>query len=680
LHSLWVGGALLILLAVYSNAAIGAHVNYADSDDLILAAAFGGLAHPPGYPLVIGLYHGLMSLLPMVPPLLVATTTTYLLQVVAAGFLMATLLTWKLPGILVAGLGLFWGLRYAPFLHATVPEIFAFNNVLLAGWIWLITRLGARSHYRLRDYALILGLAGVMVFQHVLLGIAVIGGAIFLVRSWPFKTKVVTLIGGGLATLLLLGMWLSSYSFFPEKPEYGWPKPHTLSERWQFYWRTVYDPGGSHIEMYVDDYSLIRLISSVRVATEHWIYDLTIIGVALFAFSGYLIWREPKRSWRWLLMVWLMSGPLLVLYMRFPFMDEAGYYVGAALRFRMFYIAEMVEILMIGFGLRWLYRVRPKPVRVGMISFCVFLLVSRYPLFDASLDNFTSLWHQDILTSLPVEAVLVVDSDEIFGLYYQQLLEQVRPDIAVVPARIPDLDGSLTRLSPAWLVVPPDPEIMISMLISHWLHQEKRVFLLSPGTDLLTFLGLEANPFYAKPHGYVIEVSKTPPDYGEAYDYGLSIGLAEAPRHGFSWWLKGLTHMVAKIHVTHLHFFAMNGFETQALAHRQLAQTLMPEATLDIAQAYDVARDRFGTTGAFIGWEIPNEAEYIAWGKEALNQQQTESAYYFYTRALLTNPSSPQVHRELLEWHQVYGSQEWVFYHQAQLGSLLFSTDGVGGE
>jgi hypothetical protein len=685
LHSpaIFVIGTMVLLLVIYSQAAITTYVNYADSDDVVLAAAYGGLAHPPGYPLVIGMYHGLMHWFDHLSPLIVATTTTYILQVVAAGILMCGLLAWKIPGVLVAGLGLFWGLRYAPFLHATVPEIFAFNNLLLAIWVWLVGRIERRRPYQIIDYGVVLFWAGLMVFSHALLGIAVIGGGWYLIRNLPLKQRLLTFLGGMIVTLMLVMLWFFSYDVFSDTAVYTWPTPTTFHERWQFYWRKVYDPGGSQIETYVSDVSGKRFIHSLFVAGSHWYHDVTVVGAVLFILGAFLIVRVDASK-RWLFFVWLLAGPIVALYLRFPYPSEVGYGLGTALRLRMFYVAELFDMFIIGYGLWWLYRYKPKLVTVGFAAFCLWLAVTRYPLFDASDDNFTSLWHQDLLTSLPTDSVLVVDSDEIFGLYAQHLLERVRPDVAIVPVRIPALDNSLDTMTPVWLVTAPEPEVYLSMLIASWLEQDKRVFLLSPGQDLISFLGLEANPFYAKPHGYVIEVSLSPPDYGNDYDYGLSVELARAPQHRFSWWLKGMTQMVGSIHVTHLYYFGINGFAPQANAHALLATSLMenhPQTLQVVAKTQQRASERFDELGPFILWEIPPVREYRRLAKEAMDRGQPESAYYFYTRALLVEPRSEAIHLELAMWHRLYGDAKWVSYHERQGEVLrLFAADRIGGE
>jgi hypothetical protein len=389
---------------------------------------------------------------------------------------------------------------------------------------------------------------------------------------------------------------------------------------------------------------------------EFWLSDITFLGVGLVLVGIFWLVRGPLRQQRFIFWLWLLSGPLLGIYLAFPYAyeGEVQYFMGTTLRMRMFYVAEMTELFLLLTGVKFLFTRLPQAtlgLMVGGFAGLIALTFTRLPTINVGFDEYIPKLSHSVLTSLPFKAVLIVDSDDVFAFLYEQQIKQVRTDLVVLPARFPlTLAQAEHEVKPR--VIHADATEHIAFFVAQLLQEKKRVFLFSPAPSLMTFLGVEANPFYAKPHGYTVEISIDPPNYSETFEYELSALLNRNASANHSAWLNAHKSLLAHIHLSHMYYYGLNGYSQQANSHRDLATSLFSsQKSKDaVIEVFNNSSSRFETQGSFIGYVIPSIEEYLAYGKEALMKKQGEMAEYYLTRALLYDYSNQRAQRAWREY------------------------------
>lgn len=642
-HLLGAGGIFWGLFLIYGLTVARLPVNYADSDDLTNAAVAFGLGHPPGYPFLILLLQPILWLVPDNKMVVALNLANAALQAGAGSLMFLVLVNlgkifrfkhiflWSVIGSVA------WSLGWFTWFQTTTLEVFGFGHLLFLSYLLLAVKV-----YKTKSNLILLGLlGGAAIFYHQLLLLVVVPTILFVVGiNWQQMIK--------LTTGTLLGIILSFMSYLPfslREANYGWPIEPSLSGLWLFFSRQVLAANGSAVETYAGFLNIEHSLKSLQFLAEFLVYELSWVGLAGFLLGIYFLVKLKQKFGFWFLTILALAGPGMVWYMKFPLLSmatEIEYFWGTALRIRMLFILVTMGYLVMTIGWGFLLAKLNKPIwALGLLALLVGVRVGiTYPKVDAKEVNFSHEYTSRILTSLPQEAVLVVNTDMVFGLLTQQTVYGIRPDIAIVPTEIvvqPSVWKNSKGNLYAW---ENDPENQMAHLVSYSLLMGKRVFLYSPEPSLLAFLGSQGDPFFAAPYGYTLEISRTMPELLLTYDYGLSKQMAEYKTERFDWWVKGERAHLAGIHTQLAYYYARLGFTDLAKTHAELSQKLfMWQKSRETVRATQAAAEAdYAQNGSYIAYKPLLYETYLDLGKKA----EGDSVHYFLTRAMLLNPLRPE--------------------------------------
>lgn len=643
----WVGVLVIVFSLWYGSGAARLPLGYADSDDLLLAASEGSVAHPPGYRMLV---LGVLAFLQWVPAEQVALLghmSSSVLQALSVGML-ALLLTMLLPrrGLkqqVAAVLGASaWGLSQLVWLHGTVLEVFPLAQILVMGF--LVSILTARSvetvqRSRWEWLAIMMGTFSVFYHQLVVLMVVGVWGWYLWEREWK---NVLTI---ALGTLGVFGVLLLSYGLNITAPAYGWDPGGGLGAWWRFWSRQVYAPGGSAVETYLFELDVSHSMQSlgqwVQVSADHF----TVLGLLLGSL-GLVYWWRKELLGCLLGGLWLAYSIGLVALMKFPLpLESLGteYFWGTALRLRMLFVSELLFGFGLGFGVWWLFSLLERYWQVVagvMLVGLVGLGLSRYTAMEATGDNAVYELSMTVLADLPEQAVLVVDTDMAFSFLYQHIVLMKREDVAIVPVT--------TAMRQSWfeqqerrLYEDRFEQLSWQMaeVVVNTLATGRRVFLYHPGEELEQLLGLEGNPLFAWPYGYMIEVTTNPPQAAAAYDYGFSKSLARYQPSGYVWWSRGLKEHMATVHTQMGYYWIRAGLiergEQQFALARELSEHSQTEAA--ITQVKDAALMRLKEQESYLGYEVLSPHGYRDQAEMALLAGEREQAAYYASRAVMAS-------------------------------------------
>ncbi|HLF28944.1 MAG TPA: DUF2723 domain-containing protein [Anaerolineae bacterium] len=428
------GGSLalaLIVLAVYGRT-LGTHVGRADTFEFQVVAPTLGVAHPTGYPLYI-LAGKLFSLLPL-------GSTAFRVNLTSAVFAAAaTLLVYamiaRLSGrrLIAFSAALAFAFSSAVWSQAVIAEVYALN-VLIAGLIVALlidlvtTFVGGDSRRRLsasRDASYIVPalflLLGVGLSHHLTTILLLPAFALAILIARPRLPLRTTLIALGLFVLGLLpwlyiplrwpalhngaGMTLTEFLDWITGARFGgalvlsaWSDP----ARWAIVGRFLLDafgPAGL----------ALAIIGVGSLALKHWRAALiTVVAFAAYVFYG-LVYFVPDVS------VFLLPAHLVM-----------ALWIGLG-------VAALINL----FTSRVHAPLGDRAYAIGLALFTllpVFLIARNFALVDQRAKGAPAEdWGRAVLSlPLPVGAALLVDSEKIAPLYYLQVTEQLRPDLAIL--------------------------------------------------------------------------------------------------------------------------------------------------------------------------------------------------------------------------------------------------------
>jgi hypothetical protein len=628
---------------------------YADAEDLLLAAYYGGQAHPPGYVLMIAPLHVFLHNIPLEYVVRAGHWWSVFFSLINIGLFYSFLFKLikhadtilKVVSVLFSTL--FFGLNWYFWGQATTLEIFPFATFLILVWLHLIQFFYLDN----KKVVILSGIAtGILLsFQplHWILVLPVIVLIISKKPSWRWHWS-----GIGILTLLLL---ITLYSYWGQGRIYTWQTSSGFLGGLSSYFRTIYADGGSAAESYVKTFDIEQSIWSIGVFIKELAGSYGLMFTPLFIIGMRYLWAYHRKLFWWVAST-LVCGVIFVFYMKFPQPAGTGgeeYFGGTAIRLRLLYMWHLVLALVGGFGIFQLFATAKQTsitrYRILISLFCgltVLITWYRYPIVDASSANFSQLYSEKILNPLPKGVVLIVDSDRVFSMLASQALEGIRTDLTVIPAR-------MVLQSNAWKTVVgddfgnlPTNDFTLSLIVSRAL-QGNRVFLYAPSANLLRQLGVEGNPFFAIPTGYTIEVSLKPRET-ISFDYGLSASLAQYNPHQIEWWSWYEKAHMSSIHTGFAYFTTRAQQAQMAKAHLQLALALAVNEhdTLQASGLTTLAQERTYEQGNYLNYQV---GDYDYWILKALtvNEIDRSSYQYFLERALLIDQGRLEAYERLNE-------------------------------
>jgi hypothetical protein len=314
------GVALMVPRVCHAVALVG------DSPELVAAGSEWGVAHAPGYPLLVSLLHVVMRLVPA-HPAWAANATSAVMHSAAAGIVAVAgrrLARSVVAGITAAAVLL---LSRGFFFASLAAEVFPLNDLLLA--VLLLVALDARLLTRPRGIAVLAAVFGLALAHHqtiVLVAPALIGltlsGVLATVRERPARLGVY-------AAALLVPFALSyalAWAAASRHPLVSWGDVHDFRSLARLVLRSDYgtlprsspegdDPGA-------------RFATFARLL---W-HAAGPVSIALGALGTAVLWRRARREAGALSLAFVCAGPIFAMMTDlFQLDSEAGQ--GIAARF-----------------------------------------------------------------------------------------------------------------------------------------------------------------------------------------------------------------------------------------------------------------------------------------------------------------------------------------------------------
>jgi tetratricopeptide (TPR) repeat protein len=448
-----------------------------DSGELIAAAYVLGVAHPPGYPLLMMLGR-LAMLLPGGEPALRMNLLSALCDAVTVGivFLIVCRLVAErredgvprrdpvpfvagaVGALLLAFSTLFWA-------YSVVTEVFALNN-LFAAALLLVALEWRRRPGEIRLvwlFMLLLGLSltnqqTIVLLVPAFLVLAWAGGSALGRSGWRPRPSELGIAAGSFLVGLL------PYAYLPlaagANPALNWGDPSTWS-RFQ-------------TDVLRKNYGTTSLVvggkqGSVGENMQLLFGDLTrgfvIAGIVLAVLGLWWGWRQRPWEGVALLVAFLVAGPLFMLYTNTSYPDNLTKGVIAR-----FYILPSIPLaIAAGLGAFWVLRqaarlgaAGPRPALVtglvGAILLCApaASLAAHYGENDQSGNRVALDYAEDLLGPLAPNALLLMRSDENYtSVAYAQNVAHFRPDVIALDTellKLPTYVAQVRREHPTLLI------------------------------------------------------------------------------------------------------------------------------------------------------------------------------------------------------------------------------------
>lgn len=637
---------LVVLTSLVLGLKTSSHaVNFADSNDLLLAAEAMGLAHPPGYPLLILLLAGIQHCFSNISMVVISGWVSATLMGLAAGLIFLIIgdiarrikpsfsldISIMIPVLLWLTTPLNWVL-------GTVIEVMPFGIVIMLLGMFF----GVRKKYGWAAFFSVLAS-----LHHPLLIVLTGGVWIYALFSTRFQTKRLIRMGLGAGAALLfvvISYWAVSHA----APKYSWEIPQSLGEWWQMFTRQTYTESGSAIEMFNQGASISVGIESIGLWTKWWLWDQwgSLIGIFCVVGIGHLIYLR-QRKWLGLSAGLLMVyGPGVAFYVKHPAalgLAETAIWWGTALRERMFYVFFLLLPFLAFVGVYALMEIFQRRALIQRSLLCVLLVVCGWRVVgqfsQGSMDtgaNAAAVYSEQLLSSLPENAILVAQTDEVFNFLYAQLALHIREDVTVLPVGmvLEPIKWRSRNLTTKGFT--DNQQAYVADIVTTALRQQRSVYLYAVDAEILSYLGLEGNPFYGVPEGLLLRVVMAPPTLLPDADYGISVQLAPIKTRADNWF-KGFRAHLATLHTQQTYYLARLGFKDQAEWHATIAKKLFYESASKqiVDSTLQVGWARFESEQSYWGYKPLTVEEWQQRATTASRERKYDEAAYFSSRAAL---------------------------------------------
>lgn len=424
-----VAAFLFFVLFIIYSLGVSSSVYGGDSGDIILASWFGGVAHPPGYPLSI-MIGWVFTHLPYQSSVAFKANLMAAFLIASVGSVLFLIIEKLTKNILIGVITtLIFALNPLIWLYAHVIEVFQLNLLLVALSVYFLLswreQVGKikKAEKKLILSILFLGLA---VFQHQT-SILLVPAFMYIVTS---KNRKIFNDKGLLFKLLFsFCLGILPFIFIPfaafRKTPINWDDPVNVHNFLQLITRADY--GSFTASSNLVGETLKPRINQVKEFFLFLRSDFTILGLLLIligAISGYF--RERKLFY-FLLAAVFFTGPFFLFYASFPLIND--FFVGLWERFVL--LAYFFLAIFLGLGINFIFmyiekisqhknvkKLLGKSAR-SLLVIGVFALLPLYLFFvnlpKSDLKNFKLgdwLGH-DVLASAEPGAILFTFSDTV---------------------------------------------------------------------------------------------------------------------------------------------------------------------------------------------------------------------------------------------------------------------------
>ncbi len=521
--------ATALLVTIYGMSSSPFPSGYADSDELITAAFFHSVAHPPGFPLFISISHLALKFLWFLPP---AQAANYLAGVFQTGatifffFLIRDMLrdsvkkNRNLIAFAATGITAF---SYHWWLYATVFEITSFTNLLATCTLWCAYHWHQSSTINNRWFWLTWILSGILL-SHFQLAILLFPGLLILLLA---KTKHIPLIISGIGVTVIIFGIANTLLFVQNQNRLpiSWEFQNT-STGW-FNHITRRDYVGFNPEINTNYHTAfpipsqldhISLMSISDYLSDIWGY-FSPMGVLLALIGIISLWKKDRLLASIITSQFILTGPFLAAYMRLSqYQFEPNLLKGMGER--QFVINQFAIGLSIGFGmavltiffqkhfskkLSWLYM-----FAVSLIGIEIF---SNRSLFTTNTSRQIAyqLASTRLNQAVPGSLIICTNDVDCYSLLYLSNALKIRSDVEVLP--------HVLAYKTAYLSTHPTiypyhdaslPDFFPQLLA--WNIAHRPAVYLTSGVDFYPdYFGWETGPFFLEPIGQLFKFTTTMP-------------------------------------------------------------------------------------------------------------------------------------------------------------------------
>lgn len=398
-----------------------------DNPDLLTATITLGIPHSPGYPLftILGNLFSKIPLgtLPWRINLMSALFSALSIMVLYFLILKLTKKIW--PAVIGSLLIAF---SYFYFLQSLYADVLSLNNLLVA--LELLAILSWRETKKpkyLYFFAFLFGLA----FSNHQLSFILLPAFLYLL--WVTDKKIFLNWKLALKLFGLFVLGLLPYIYLPiragQNPSYIWGEPNTLLGFLYMITRKEYTADSfQNISFFAWRlWDWFKLIS--------W-KEFLVVGLG-FGIIGFVnFWKKNKQLAIFILLLVIFAGPVFAI-----FSDTSSEWVEAIGMERFFIFSYFLFALAIGLGINWFFEKYPRIAALLIILPIGFFLIN-FRQVNLRHYYYAEDLGRNILKSLPENTVLFAGSDvPLFELWYLQKVENLRPDVKILPGADPKLVG-----------------------------------------------------------------------------------------------------------------------------------------------------------------------------------------------------------------------------------------------
>lgn len=515
----WFPYSVILVLAAIAYGLTMSPLNtpFGDSDELITTALTNGIAHPPGYLLLLTILKFFSHLpLPLpialkLPNLLFQLGTLLILYALSRNILQKLSLSVSfsplqsnflsaLPSIILMFNQSFW-------LSALTVEKYPLLILLILSTVYLT--LAVRSRIGRFATAFIIGIA---MQYHPLTLFALPGLLLLYYQATPNRQILFWGLGG--AILGFLSPQLLLFTVNPSHAPITIPIPSDFNSWLNFTTKQIYNAPGyvwgvniSQITPTTVWHGSMFYLTRLFVDFNWWPIPVSLYGLYTLHSKSY-----PYR--RAITLLVICTGPILALINILPPQQFSDlYYEQLAITHRLYFLSQALIMITLMPGLVGLAE-KFRPSHLSMFAISSLLIVS------AIIFNFPSVKQHHLSTQisaawfadLPSHAVLVCRSDfSCFNLFYRQAIERQRPDITIAVydrtlfANYYNSQPSLTTFSYTHY-----PEQLTDSIVTQ-MGQGRRIFFTDLDPQFLNYLGVLGNPFFIVPYRSLFELTTSIP-------------------------------------------------------------------------------------------------------------------------------------------------------------------------
>jgi dolichyl-phosphate-mannose-protein mannosyltransferase len=427
-----------------------------DSPEFVTVAATLGVAHPPGYPLLTVIGH-LFSLLPLGPMPFRVNLVSVVCHALTVGlvFFTAFRLTRSKPASAIAALllavnQLFWA-------WSLVAETFPLNDLLVAAAVYLLV-LWQEQPKRSGPLILAAFFGGLGISNHLTIVLLLPAIAfllwrqrtILLARPHIIASCVVASLLGFLPYAYLL--WAAA-----QHPPLSWGNLSSLSDLVAHFMRKDYGTGQLISAPEYQGGSAVQRIAAL-------LQSLGPANALLIALGAVQSYRRLRWYFWFVLIAFAFVGPAFAVY------SNVNLSVGNLLFVleRFFLLSNVVTAPLIAFGVLLLVEIVTIAARgrarlahglvlAGSLAVVAGELAMSYAAVDQSDNHVARHFAEDVLDSLPPNAILLAGGDEtVLPISYVQAIEGHRRDVTLVMLGLLGADWYIRQLKETHpdLVVP----------------------------------------------------------------------------------------------------------------------------------------------------------------------------------------------------------------------------------